>query len=132
MFQLTINGKDYRIDSIKEIERLLSENQNLNFAEIWLSHHTDEKWQDRENSAICVLVNGDLSFVVFEKEAGNYFHSVNPLYDNTKDEIDFMLFNGQRDFYPKSFCVETLQAVKAVLHFYETGQKADWIRWEKD
>ena len=132
MFQLTINGEEYYIDSIKELERLLSESQRLDFAEIWLSHHINNESQNRENSAICVLVNRDLSFVVFEEKDENYFHSVNVLYDNTKDKIDFILSNGQRDCYSKGFCVETAQAVKAVLHFYETGRKANWIRWEKD
>jgi hypothetical protein len=61
------------------------------------------------------------------------FSSRNPDYDGPEDaEIDYILSNGQRDFYPASWALPLAIVERALEHFRATGERAPFVTWHAD
>ena len=125
-YLLRINGQKYSINSIEELASYLQTAQKYDYLELWL--------EQLNGAALSVLVNKDNAWLMFLREEGDSgFSSRNPDYIGaTNAELDFLLSNGQRDKYPTSWCLPTNKALQAVLHFFEHGEKPEWIQWHED
>ena len=125
-YTLTCDGQEYAVASSAELAGYLETVRQQDYGELWLNQVG--------RTALCVLVNRDLAWLMFLQEEGNTgFHSVNPDYVGALDaEIEFFLSNGQQDEYPVRWCVSTSEALQAIRYFFEQGQKPTFISWHED
>lgn len=87
-----------------------------------------------DGQSLLVLINGNfgwLMYLRYEGDAG--FSSRNPLFEGDQEEMmEFLLCNGQADFYPLSWVLPIDQIDKAIAYFEETKQQPPFICWHAD
>jgi len=89
-------------------------------------------WYERNSGEILnAFVNGDRAWLMYrrnEEDAG--FSTHNPAYTGPKNAtLPYVLDNGQRDEFPVALTIATNEAIRAVMHFLHTGEKAPWLAW---
>ena len=87
-----------------------------------------EIWIDKEKGQLCVLINGDLGWLMYMEEEINLI-SENPEYLDREEEIEFILENGQRDYYPIKWCYSIKEIEKAIEYFEKNNELPSFIKW---
>jgi Immunity protein Imm1 len=83
---------------------------------------------------MCALINSDLGWLMYLREAGDAgFSSRNLKYDGPPDaKLDYFLSNGQQDEYPKAWALP-IEEVRRALEYFEREQKRPpFITWHND
>lgn len=82
------------------------------------------------------LINGVYDWLMYLREKGDSgFSSRNPEHEGTKDDrkvMDFMLSNGQLDYYPLFYVLPTEQVMKALNYFERNHKLPEFITWHND
>lgn len=96
------------------------------FAEIWV--------EKDDGSAMCALINGDLGWLMYLRQAGDAgFSSRNPEYDGPSGTLmEFQLNNGQMDEYPVAWTIPIQEIQRALDYFKRTGKPPSFITWHND
>lgn len=146
-YVLSVNGRECPVETSEELIRHLESARRDKYAELWLAQQQDappkqiEKFAyglfganpPQENAAMGTLINGERALLLFEDEDDESFHAFNPGSDESRGEkVDFILSNGQRDEYPAQECLPVEEALRALIFFFEKGEKPDWIHWVSD
>ena len=102
------------------------------YKEIWV----EPKETENDERAMMALINGDWGWLMYLREEGDSgFSSRNPDYTGTDDDgktMDFLLSNGQLDYYPLSYVLPVEQVMKALSYFEEHHELPDFIVWHDD
>lgn len=106
--------------------------------EIWEKGQYKEIWiypeeTEEDERAMMGLINKDWGWLMYLREEGDSgFRSRNPDYAGTDDDgktMDFMLSNGQLDYYPLSYVLPAKQVMKALDYFEKHRQLPKFITW---
>ncbi len=87
-----------------------------------------------DGQSMSALINGELGWLMYLREPGDGgFSSRNPDYDGPEDkELEFYLENGQRDFYPLSWCLP-IETINRGMEFFQKEKKPpSFITWYND
>lgn len=102
------------------------------YKEIWV----EPKETEDDERAMMALINGDWGWLMYlREECDSGFSSRNPDYTGTDDDgkmMDFLLSNGQLDYYPLSYVLPVEQVMKALSYFEEHHELPDFIVWHDD
>lgn len=102
------------------------------YKEIWVQL---QEIEDDERTMMA-LINGDWGWLMYLREEGNSgFSSRNPDYTGTDKDgkmMDFLLSNGQLDYYPLSYVLPVAQVTKALTYFEEYRALPKFITWHDD
>jgi hypothetical protein len=87
-----------------------------------------------DGQSLCALINGDLGWLMYLRQPGDAgFSSRNPNYSGPENAtIEYVLSNGQRDEYPASWALPTLEVHRAMKYFRENNQPPPFIHWHND
>ncbi len=104
--------------------------ENGPYKEIWID--TDE---DGDGPSMMGLIHGDFGWLMYLRgqcDAG--FSSRNPDYPDTDDceMMDFLLSNGQLDYYPMSFILPIQKVMEALEYFEKNHKPPKFITWHND
>jgi hypothetical protein len=120
------NNDSDKFIELKNLNKELEEIRLYQYAEVWICHS--------EFPALCALINNKLGWLMalrYDGDAG--FHSLNLSYQGSKeDKIEYILSNGQMDFYPASFAYPMEIIIDALKVFAETTKFPDTINWKND
>lgn len=122
-FRLSVDGKDAEVRSLAELRQRLTEGTP---SEIWLTH--------RDGQALSLLVSGNRGWLMFLHEPGDAGFSSRgaDAVARRRGTLSFRLSNGQVDEHPMRWTVPIEDALRAVEHFFEHGERAPFIRWHAD
>jgi hypothetical protein len=126
-FELFINGGTFDVHSLDELRLQLGKVNQTQFSELELC--TPDGWP-----VLHVLVNGEAAWLMFLRHEGDAgFSTRNPdCAGSEKDVIEFYLSNGQRDEYPASWNITTIEALRALEYFFTDSKRAPWLAWHED
>lgn len=99
-----------------------------------MSRH-QEIWVDGPNGQfLCALINGDVGWLMYLRHEGDAgFSSRNPDYVGDADaEIEYVLGNGQQEWYPASWSLPLSIVKRALNHFRSTGTVPPFVTWHND
>ncbi len=104
---------------------------------IWEKEQYKEIWVYAEDGrAMVALINGDSGWLMYlPKEGDAGYSSRNPHYtgtDNDDKTMDFLLSNGQLDFYPLSYVLPVEQVIEALNYFEKHFELPQFITWYND
>ena len=105
--------------------------ENGQYKEIWIY----PKETEDDERAMMALINGAWGWLLYLREEGDSgFSSRNPNYKETDDDnmMDFMLSNGQLDYYPLSYILPVEQVMKALDYFEKNHKLPEFIIWHDD
>ncbi|MBA4032005.1 MAG: hypothetical protein C0478_14095 [Planctomyces sp.] len=87
-----------------------------------------------DGQSLCALINGDLGWLMYLRYEGDSgFSSRNPDYDGPPDaEIEYVLDNGQHDFYPASWAIPVTVVRQGLEHFRQKNEKPPFVVWNED
>lgn len=94
-----------------------------------------EIWVDGPNGeSLCALINGDVGWLIYLRYEGDAgFSSRNPDYaGDASAEIDYVLMNGQQDWYPASWALPLSRLNQALDYFRSTGRMSPFVTWHND
>jgi hypothetical protein len=122
-FRLSIDGKDAEVCSLTELRQRLAKGTAC---EIWLKRG--------DGQALSLLVSGDRGWLMFLREPGDAGFSSrgSDAVARRRGTLPFRLSNGQVDEHPVRWTVPIEDAIRAVEHFFEHGERAPFIRWQAD
>jgi hypothetical protein len=123
---LSVNGAEYTISTHAELQQHLAALPNYGYLELWLTLPAD----------ICIstLINDSRALVIFGRYDGDAGLSSRSR-DDTDDsgqQLEFYLSNGQRDEYPLAWTIPTKDALAAFAYAFLHHQAAPWILWHDD
>ena len=123
---LLVNGQEHSLASPDDLLQHLSEIQQTEFTEVWLScnDETISMLTNRENNRAFLMLLTD------DNPAG--FHAISRNETEPDEAINFLLDNGQMDEIEYSDTVSLSDAFRALKHFYENGGMASFILWHSD
>jgi hypothetical protein len=101
------------------------------YKEIWV----ELKETEDDERAMMALINGDWGWLMYLREEGDSgFSSRNADYTGSDDGkmIDFLLSNGQLDYYPISYVLPVEQVMKALAYFEKYHTLPKFITWHDD
>ena len=102
------------------------------YKEIWIYSEADND----DESSMMALINGDWGWLMYlREECDAGFSSRNPDYMGTDDDgktMDFLLSNGQLDYYPLSYVLPIEQIMKALEYFEKCHEMPRFITWHND
>ncbi|HET8966523.1 MAG TPA: hypothetical protein VFN20_09935 [Candidatus Acidoferrum sp.] len=124
---LQINGVSFEIEDAHELQKILEQIHRRPFAEVWMQPAAT--WP-----TICALVNADAAWLMYLRFDGNAgFSTRNPDYSGAPNAvIEYRLTNGQRDEYPAAWDISTVEALRALTHFFEKKEMAPWLVWHEN
>ena len=94
-----------------------------------------EVWLEApDGQSLCALINGDVGWLMYLRDPGDAgFSSRNPDYDgDPNQEVEYLLNNGQRDWYPASWALPVEEVRKALDSFAREYQRPPFIVWRRD
>ncbi|MDY6920513.1 MAG: Imm1 family immunity protein [Pseudomonadota bacterium] len=103
------------------IAALNSEDQ---FKEIWI--------YGQSGQSICALINGDVGWLMYLRWSGDAGYSTRNPDESSKDDIEYMLSNGQMDYYPKKWAYPIVRLKQALCSFIDNGELPDQLTWHDD
>ena len=102
------------------------------YREIWVCPQETPE----DERAMMALINGDWGWLMYLREDGDSgFSSRNPDYTGTEgdgNKMEFLLSNGQMDFYPLSYLLPTEQVLRALDYFETYHRLPEFIIWHDD
>jgi hypothetical protein len=126
--ELSINGRSTIVADLATVRRLLAEVAEENLSEVWIS---DLREDARALSLLTHRGVGWLMHLRCNGDAGS--SSRNPAYDGPPNaKLNYILSNGQEDWYPASWAIPRSEAFRAVEHFLVTRERAPWVTWHDD
>jgi hypothetical protein len=125
--ELQINKDTYEVGDVEELKTRLDQVRHTRYSEVWLRRPGG--WP-----AACLLVNGDAAWMMCVYHEGDSgFSTRNPEYAGPKGAvIECYLANGERDLYPASWNITTSEAIRAMVLFFERGERAPWLVWHEE
>ncbi len=106
--------------------------ENGKYKNIWIY----PKETEEDEQVMMAFINGDYGWLMYLRENGDSgFSSRNPNYKGTEDSndrMDFMLSNGQLDYYPLSYVLPVEQVIKALDYFEKNHKLPEFITWHDD
>jgi hypothetical protein len=51
---------------------------------------------------------------------------------NPAERIPFRMSGGQQAEFPGTWAVPKEDALRAYIHFFRTGERADWVEWSAE
>ena len=106
----------------KELIKLLNDKQQ--YKEIWL--------HSIEGQRICALINNDVGFLMYLRYEGDAGFTSRNFQDTSKDNIEFLLSNGQKDLYPKKWTYPIDTIKEAMLYFLMLQERSPLVHWQDD
>jgi hypothetical protein len=107
--------------SLDNLRAQLDAIEEVGNAQVWLSKENGESF--------CALFNEHGAWLLW-LEDDNGAVSFNPDYTGPDEAIEvFYLENGQLDEMLAQNCVDKEKAIRALLYYFEHGQKPDWLDW---
>lgn len=96
---------------------------NKKYREIWINCD--------DGQAMCALINDKIGWLMYlPNDEGDSFHSHNPEYFGDESAtLDFVLDNGQLDYYPLSWCLPLEIINQALAYFKEHTKLPPFIVW---
>jgi hypothetical protein len=108
--------------SPKELSNAL--NSLDQFKEIWLYGQNGE--------SLCALINGNYGWLMFLRHEGDSGYSSRNPNAQSGEEINYMLANGQEDFYPKNWAYP-IEILSLALHsFLKNNERPAQVQWHDD
>lgn len=97
-----------------------------NHQEIWINAE--------DGSSMCALINGDVGWLMYLRHSGDTgFSSRNPNYTgDPSSEIDYILSNGQQDWYPAAWALPVEKVREALEYFRAKNKAPPFIHWHDD
>lgn len=91
-------------------------------------------FENEEGKILNAFVNGDRAWLMYRRDdADASFSSRDPDSVGPKEALlPYILGNGQQDEYPVSWTIAIDEAMRAVVYFFRTGEKAPWVIWHDD
>ena len=119
----SINQKEQKVVSIRDLSDFLDEIDQQGFVEAWLYFDT--------GSSICLLKNREKVFLMYLKDIED--EGTTSIGDEGLSGLsDFRLSNGQIDQYPNAWCIDSEYALKGLAYFHQNeGIKSEYIQWQK-
>lgn len=105
-----------------ELENQL--NNGEQYKEIWLEGPTKQ--------SICALINGNIGWLMYLRFEGDAGLSSRNLSENSKENVEFILSNGQCDEYPKNWTYPLEILKEALFSFIDNGELPKQIEWHDD
>lgn len=123
--KILINDTEYKIGDMTDLERILNEGHDDDYREIWV---------ERGVARMCALAAKDIAWLMsVQVDDGAGYSSRNPSYPGSEQEtMAFELSNGQVDEYPVAWTLPRERWVSALLHFANTGERAENVIWHND
>lgn len=145
---LDVNEQGHSIQSVQELQTHFDNVQTYPYVDLSLHLKSEEKptslnkTLDKllgvlplyDEACMGALINRDrnAALLTFEDEQENSYCSIDLDIDVAEEnKVPFILASGQPDEYPASECVTIEQALHALVFFFETGRKPEWITWRK-
>jgi immunity protein Imm1 of predicted polymorphic toxin system len=125
--RLSVNSYNTQVATVADLRRELVPFASEQFREIWL--------EVEDGPALCVLLNGNLGWLMYLREAGDAgFSSRNPAFEGSQPSvIGYRLSNGQHDEYPASWALPEREIIRALEYFIEhQGYRAPFVNWHDD
>ena len=94
------------------------------FKEIWI--------EGSEGSRMCALINNDIGWLMYLRHDGDAGYSTRNPEIESKEEIEFVLDNGQRDLYPRNWTYPISKLKLALLSFLANNQLPSQVSWHDD
>ena len=104
------------------LEKLLSSPEQ--FKEIWIEGDKGQR--------ICALINNDIGWLMYLRYEGDAGYSTRNPSIETKEEIEFVLDNGQREVYPKNWTYPLSILKSALLSFMNNSELPNQVSWHDD
>lgn len=142
---LTLNDEELEISSVDQLQAILDRARQQRFAEVWLQQvHGRRRGFDAfiqgilglgkelGGDSIGILLNRDTAILTFLDGARDEFVGL-PTASKalTAAKVEFELDDGERVEYPARECVTAEEACRAVVHFFERGERPSEFRWRK-
>lgn len=104
---------------------------------VWEKDQYKEIWINTEDEQVMMaLIHGKWGWLMYLREEGDAgFSSRNPDYTGTDNDgkiMDFLLSNGQLDYYPLSYVLPIEQVINALDYFEKYHKLPDFITWHND
>jgi hypothetical protein len=123
---LSVNGAQDTISTHAELQQHLAALPSQGYLELWLTLPGD--------TCISALINDGRALVIFGRYDGDAGLSSRSrdVADDSGQQMEFYLSNGQRDEYPLAWTVPTKDALAAFDYAFLYQQAAPWIIWHDD
>lgn len=115
-----------RVTAIEQLNAAIAESGTYEYAEIWVDHNNFP--------SLCGLIHADRGWLMLIRYDGDAGYSSRGSDDGARaaTDLDFILSNGQQDWYPLTWTLPVKQVFNALQIFAETGQVPESIDWHND
>lgn len=118
---IIFQGKELQLESWNELSSIIDGLGKTGYNELWI--------EGKDGSTMCVMTNPTNAFFVYMAYKGDSgFRSNNPRGDENVTQ-EFILSNGQADYYPETYLTDKSFIREAVKQFYDSGKMPDCIQW---
>lgn len=94
-------------------------------AELWLQ-------QPDAGQSLCLISSPDKAVLVWQPSPeADGARSHNPAGDPAA-RVTFRLASGEKTEFPATWAIPKEDALRAYIHFYRTGERAEWIAWSSE
>jgi hypothetical protein len=123
--EITINGKETKINSSEDFYKEIDEFSDVQYLEVWITRNIE---------SISMLTNGNIAWLMYIKNEDEECYSTrnSNIDENVETQIDFILSNGQKDFYPKHWTIAKEEALEAIEFFITYGGRSSKVKWQND
>lgn len=104
------------------LEKLLTSSEQ--FKEIWIEGDKGQR--------ICALIDNDFGWLMYLRFEGHAGCSTRNPAIETKEEIEFVLDNGQGDLYPKNWTYPLSKLKLVLLSFMNDSELPNQLSWHDD
>lgn len=99
-------------------------NSEDQFKEIWI--------YSQGGQSICALINGDIGWLMYLRWSGDAGFSTRNPDELSNDDIEYVLSNGQIDYYPRKWAYSISRLKQALFSFIENGELPSQLNWHDD